>query len=92
MTRPAVCDPSTASRQDRRVQYLTVAAQVGVERVETASAAGEYSRVKGHPPHSSRGVSSTDDSYRHNGSPPPATVMVRVKTRVNNASSFGFCD
>ena len=82
MTRPAVCDPSTASPQDRRVRHMTAAAQVGVGRLEAAAAAGRYSGVKGHPPHSSRGVSSTDDSYRHNGSPPPATVMVRVKTRV----------
>ena len=90
MTRPAVCDPSTGSRQDRRVQHLTVAALVGVGRLETAAAAGEYSRVKGHPPHSSRRVSSTDDSYTHNGSPPPATVMVRVKMKATNASSFRF--
>ena len=54
VTRPAVCDPSTASRQDRLVQHLAVAAQVGVGRVETAAGAGEYSGVKGHPPHSSR--------------------------------------
>ncbi|KAK2156504.1 hypothetical protein NP493_1965g00012 [Ridgeia piscesae] len=81
MTRPAVCDPSTASPQDRRVRHMTAAAQVGVGRLEAAAAAGEDSRFKGHPPQSRR-VSSTDDSYRHNGSWPPATVMVRVKTRV----------
>ena len=82
MTRVGVCDTSTASRQDRRVQHLTVAAQVCIGRVETAAAAVENSGVKGHPPHSSRRLSSTDDSYRHNGSPPPATVMVKVNTRV----------
>ena len=44
--------------------------------------------IKGQPQHSSRGVSSKDDSYRHNGSMPPATIMVRVKTMV---AILGFC-
>ncbi|KAK2173780.1 hypothetical protein NP493_848g00002 [Ridgeia piscesae] len=82
MTYAAGVDPSVVSRRYRLVQHLTSAAQVGVSAVETAAAAGEHSGVKGHPPHSSSGFSLTDDSYRHNGSPPPATVMVRVKTRV----------
>ena len=68
------------TRPLRAVKTGLSAAQVCVERVETAAAPGENSGVTGHLPQSSRRLSSTDDSYRHNGSPPPATVMVRVKT------------
>ncbi|KAK2182199.1 hypothetical protein NP493_364g04088 [Ridgeia piscesae] len=46
MTRPAVCDPSTASPQDRRVRHMTAAAQVGVGRLEAAAAAGNTAGSK----------------------------------------------